>query len=170
MAARPAAGPPPITRTSAVSSRPPLPATALRVRTRISGPRLTASTPGGPEVLEAQPVERAVEIAPVDPGAEVDRLADEAVLEGEPGAVLHLDDVELVDERVHPLLERHALGVLGDGAARRGAARDAAQRLEVEHLLPVLWQRRPVRGLDEGVDDPLRGLGVARGECLGDEE
>src|SRR4051812_39623721 len=73
MAAQAAAGPPPMTRTSAVSSRPPLPATALRVRTRISGPRLAVSTPGGPEVLETQPVQRAVEITPVDPGAEVDR-------------------------------------------------------------------------------------------------
>src|SRR3954451_6853925 len=108
MAAQAAAGPPPMTRTSAVSSRPPLPAAALRVRTRISGPRLAVSAPGGPEVLEAQPIERAVEIAPVDPGAEVDRLADEAVLEGEPGAVLHLGQVELVDERGHPLPERHA--------------------------------------------------------------
>src|SRR4051794_30184643 len=165
MAAQAAAGPPPMTRTSAVSSRPPLPAAAVRVRTRISGPPLAVSTPGGPEVLEAQPAERAVEVAPVDPGAELDRLAGKAVLEGEPGTVLHLGEVELVDERVHPLLELHALGVLGDRAAR-----DAAQRPEVEPLLAVLRQRRPVRGLDEGVDDPLRGLRVARGERLGDEE
>src|SRR4051794_34160696 len=139
---------------------------AARCRTRAEaisgGGRLAARVEARPEVLEAQLLQRRVQVAGLEPAGRVDVAADQAVLLGHPRLLLVLGQHEVVEERRVAVAQRLALEV---GAEAGG--RDAGLGPELEQRLAVLLERGPVRGLDERFDDAARHVRVLGLERLG---
>src|SRR3954451_11433945 len=101
-----------------------------------------------PEVLELQLLEGRLEVAGVEPVADVDVPADPPVLLRLHGLDPVLVAQEVVEQRGVAVLE-----VLACEIGAEGAGRDAGLGPELEQRLAVLLERGPVRGLDEGPDD-----------------